>query len=442
MEYLIQFGQLLLGISILVVLHEFGHYITARAFKTKVESFYLFFNPGFSIWKKKIGDTEYGIGWLPLGGYVKIAGMIDESMDKEQLAKDPEPWEFRSKPAWQRLIIMLGGVIVNVIVAFVIYAMVLFTWGDTYVPVQNATNGFYCDSLAVDLGFKNGDQFIAVNGSGIAEDVTYREITKNIIFGRVNEITVKREGGDKTISIPEDFGGTVVANGVKSLFVEQVPLVIDSLLPDKAGIAAGFLKGDSVIGVNGESIKYFTDFKTILNKNKEKSVTISLVRNNEELKKEVLVSKEGSIGIGNKSIATYFDIVHDEYGFVESIPGGFNETSEMITDYILQMKFLFSKAGASQLGGFGTIAKIYGGEWIWERFWRMTAMISVMLAVMNLLPIPALDGGHVMFLTYEMITRRKPNEKLMEYAQIGGMLLLLAFMLYANGMDVFRAVTG
>ena len=439
MEYVIQFGQLLLGISILVVLHEGGHYIAARAFKTRVESFYLFFNPWFSIYKKKIGDTEYGIGWLPLGGYVKIAGMMDESMDKDQMAKDPEPWEFRSKPTWQRLIIMLGGVIVNIIVAFVIYAMVLFTWGETYVPTQNVKYGVYCDSLAIDLGFQNGDHFIALNGEEIVDDVTYGKITKDIILGRIQEVTVKRESGNKTISIPDEFWKKIVAKGVKGLFVEQVPFVIDSLMPSENAEKAGLQKGDKIIGLDDQEIEYFTDFALALQSKKDKDVAVTVLRNNQEVTKQVHVSKEGRIGAYNSSIAKYFEIVKKDYGFFESIPAGYNETGEMLSDYLVQMKFIFSKEGASQLGGFGTIAKIYGPEWIWERFWRMTAMISVMLAVMNLLPIPALDGGHVMFLSYEMITKRKPNEKLMEYAQMGGMLLLLSFMLYANGMDIVRA---
>jgi len=439
MEYVIQGGQLLLGISILVILHEFGHFIAARAFKTRVESFYLFFNPWFSLYKKKIGDTEYGIGWLPLGGYVKISGMIDESMDKEQLAKPAEPWEFRSKPTWQRLIIMLGGVIMNVIVAFVIYAMILFTWGETYVPAQNAKYGVYCDSLAVDLGFLKGDKFIALNNKKINEDVTYHEITKNIIFGRIKEVTVVREGREKKISIPEGFGEKVIEFGAKGLFVEQVPFIIDTIIPNESANKAGLQKGDKVVRVDNIDITYFTDFLKAIKRQNNKEITLSIIRGDKEIEKQVLVSEEGTIGVGNQSITKYFDVVHKDYSFLESIPGGYYATGEMLSDYLLQLKFIFSKAGASQLGGFGTIAKIYGAEWIWQRFWEMTAMISVMLAVMNLLPIPALDGGHVMFLSYEMITRRKPHEKVMEYAQVGGMILLLVFMVYANGMDIFRA---
>ncbi|PCJ00847.1 MAG: RIP metalloprotease RseP [Flavobacteriales bacterium] len=442
MEYLIQAGQLLLGISILVVLHEFGHYIAARAFKTKVESFYLFFNPWFSIWKKKIGDTEYGIGWLPLGGYVKIAGMIDESMDKEQLAKDPEPWEFRSKPTWQRLIIMLGGVIVNVIVAFVIYAMVLFTWGEKYIPANNATYGIYCDSLMVDLGFNHNDRIVALDGKPIDDDVTYGEIRIQLLLDGIKEVTVNRNSQKVNIAIPEDFPQTVLRVGAKELFTEEIPFVIDSLLPDNPAEKAGFMVGDKIVAINDIRVSGLVHSTQLLKGKTSEKVSFTVLRNNEEKLIDVTTTAAGMIGVDRKIPTELLIVKVKEYGFFESIPAGFYKTGNVIKRYTDQFKLIFSKEGVTQLGGFGTIAKIYGAEWIWQRFWEMTAMISVMLAVMNLLPIPALDGGHVMFLTYEMITRRKPHEKLMEYAQIGGMLLLLGFMLYANGMDVFRAVTG
>jgi regulator of sigma E protease len=442
MEYIIQAGQLLLGISILVVLHELGHYVAARAFNTKVESFYLFFNPWFSIWKKKIGDTEYGIGWLPLGGYVKIAGMIDESMDKEQLAKDPEPWEFRSKPAWQRLIIMLGGVIVNVIVAFFIYAMVLFTWGKQTIPAKNAVYGVYCNSLMLDLGFKNGDKIIAVDGTSIDDEVTYNEIKIQLLLDGIKEVTVHRVTGDVNIPIPEDFDQIMLKNGKADLFTEEIPFVIESVEKGMPAESAGFMAGDQIVAVNAISISGIVHATYLLQEKKNESIAFKVLRNNEEKELNVTLTESGKIGVSRKFPQQVLTVKVKEYGFFESIPAGFYKTGNVISRYLDQFKVIFSKEGVSQLGGFGTIAKIYGTEWIWERFWEMTAMISVMLAVMNLLPIPALDGGHVMFLTYELITKRKPHEKLMEYAQVGGMLLLLVFMLYANGMDVFRAVTG
>jgi regulator of sigma E protease len=442
MEYIIQAGQLLLGISILVVLHELGHYVAARAFNTKVESFYLFFNPWFSIWKKKIGDTEYGIGWLPLGGYVKIAGMIDESMDKEQLAKDPEPWEFRSKPAWQRLIIMLGGVIVNVIVAFVIYAMVLFTWGEKYIPANNATYGVYCDSLMLDLGFNHNDRIVALDGTPVNDDVTYNEIKIQLLLDGVKEVTVARGAEKVRIPIPEDFDQIMLKNGRANLFTEEVPTVVGGFMPNHNAENAGFEVEDQIVAVNGIEISGLVHYQT-LPVEKDKEILFTVLRGDQKIDVSALPSKEdGYVGLRLKTQLDFLDLEVKEYGFFESIPAGFYKTGNVISRYLDQFKVIFSKEGVSQLGGFGTIAKIYGTEWIWQRFWEMTAMISVMLAVMNLLPIPALDGGHVMFLTYELITRRKPHEKLMEYAQIGGMLLLLFFMLYANGMDVFRAVTG
>ncbi len=438
MEYLIQGGQLLLGISILVILHEFGHFIAARAFKTKVESFYLFFNPWFSIVKKKIGDTEYGIGWLPLGGYVKIAGMIDESMDKEQLAKEPQPWEFRAKPTWQRLIIMLGGVIVNVIVAFIIYAMILFTWGEKYIPAENASYGIYCDSLMIDLGFQHGDKITALDNLPITSDETYGEIRVKLLLDDIKDVTVNRANHDVHIVIPEDFDQTVLAAGVKELFTEEFPFIVDSVLAGEPADKAGMIKGDKLIAIDNTPISGVMQSSQILKDSPNKTLKLTILRNNEEQQLDVTTSETGTIGVGRGSVLDYLTVKTKEYGFFESIPAGFFKTGSVLKRYIDQFKLIFSKEGVSQLGGFGTIAKIYGPEWIWQRFWEMTALISVMLAVMNLLPIPALDGGHVMFLTYEMVTGRKPHEKVMEYAQIAGMILLLVFMLYANGMDVVR----
>ena len=439
MEYVIQAGQLLLGISILVVLHEFGHFIAARAFKTKVESFYLFFNPYFSLYKKKIGDTEYGIGWLPLGGYVKIAGMIDESMDKEQMAKPPEPWEFRAKPTWQRLIIMLGGVIVNVIVAFIIYAMVLFTWGEKYIPANNATYGIYCDSLMVDIGFQHNDKIIALDGKPIDDDVTYGEIKIQLLLDGIKQVTVDRNNNNVNITMPADFDQIVLKSGVKDLFAEEVPFIIDSLFPGDPAEAAGFMIADEVVAINDVRISGLVHSTQLLKGKNNEQIKFTVLRNSEEKALEVTTTEKGMIGVGRKVPTEVLTIKVKEYGFFESIPAGFFKTGSVISRYIDQFKLVFSKEGITQLGGFGTIAKIYGPTWDWHRFWEMTAMISVMLAVMNLLPIPALDGGHVMFLSYEMITRRKPHEKMMEYAQIAGMIFLLAFMLYANGMDVIRA---
>jgi regulator of sigma E protease len=440
MDYVIQAAQLLLGISILVILHEFGHFIAAKAFKTRVEAFYLFFNPWFSVVKKKIGDTEYGIGWLPLGGYVKISGMIDESMDKEQMEKPAEDWEFRSKPTWQRLIIMLGGVIVNVIVAFFIYAMILFTWGETYIPAQNATYGIYCDSVAQSIGFRNGDKIVALDGKPIGEETTYNQITVQILLDDIKEVTVDRDGRFETVSIPVDFAETVISNKVtKGLFVEEYPMILDSITSSSPAEAAGLLIGDKIIGINGEKISGVVNSTNFFSAEPNVEFSFKVLRNSEELDFTIISNEDGKIGINYGSLFDYVPLSTKEYGFLESIPAGFYKTGNVLKRYIDQFKLIFSKAGVKQLGGFGSISKLYGATWNWQNFWEKTALISVMLAVMNLLPIPALDGGHVMFLSYEMITGRKPNEKLMEYAQVAGKMLLLVFMLYANGMDVVRA---
>jgi len=441
MDYVIQAAQLLLGISILVVLHEFGHFIAAKAFKTRVEAFYLFFNPWFSVVKKKIGDTEYGIGWLPLGGYVKISGMIDESMDKEQMEKPAEDWEFRSKPTWQRLIIMLGGVIVNIIVAFFIYAMVLFTWGEEFIPAQNATYGVYCDSIARSIGFENGDKIIALDNKPISDEITYGGITVELLLDDIKEVTVERNGINETVLIPTDFAETVISNKVtKGLFVEECPLIVEDFIPDHGAEEAGIKIGDEVVAVNGVEISGLINYKSILGTNDGEEILFTVLRDEEKIDIGVTPNeKDGYIGIIQKTQLDYLKIKTKEYGFFESIPAGFVKTGNVLKRYIDQFKLIFSKAGVKQLGGFGSISKLYGAKWNWQNFWEKTALISVMLAVMNLLPIPALDGGHVMFLSYEMLTGRKPNEKIMEYAQIAGMLLLLTFMLYANGMDVVRA---
>lgn len=440
MDILIQAAQLLLGISILVVLHEFGHFIPAKLFKTKVEKFYLFFDPWFSLFKKKIGETEYGVGWLPLGGYVKISGMVDESMDKEQMKQEPQDWEFRAKPTWQRLIIMLGGVIVNVIVAFFIYAMILFAWGEQFIPAQNATYGVYCDSVALNIGFEHNDKIIALDNKPIANNITYGEITASILLDDIKVVTVKRGEKNIDINIPENFDQEVLKRGAKSpVFSEQVPFIIDTLLPNNPALKAGFMKNDKIIAVNETQAAYFLNVVNILRNNKNKEVVVTVLRDGEEINLPVNVSEEGTIGVGNKSPFEYIKVETKNYTFLESIPAGFFHTGKMLKRYVDQFKIIFSKEGVKQLGGFGSISKLYGAKWNWQNFWEKTALISVMLAVMNLLPIPALDGGHVMFLSYEMITGRKPHEKVLEYAQIAGMILLLGFMLYANGMDVVRA---
>jgi regulator of sigma E protease len=432
--------QLLLSLSLLIILHEGGHFIPAKLFKTRVEKFYLFFDPYFSVLKKKIGDTEYGIGWLPLGGYVKISGMVDESMDKEQMAKEPEPWEFRSKPAWQRLIIMIGGVVVNVLVGVIIYSMILFAYGKEVVPVENAMYGVHCNKLMYHYGFKDGDKILAIDG---IKPESFQAINKQMILDDPRQVTVNRAGEEMTIALPEDFGQLLVDSGIKSgAFSLRIPFVVDSVVPEKTAYQAGILKGDSIVGVNELRTPYFQEIARELKNNKNTNVNLHLIRSGNQMSLTVAVNEEGMISVAPRSIENYITVDTVHYSFLEAIPGGFHEAWETVTDYTSQLRFLFSKEGAKQIGGFVTFAKLFPDEWDWWAFWERTAFISLVLAFMNILPIPALDGGHVMFLLWEMITGKAASQKVLERSQIIGMVLLLGLMLYGNGMDIFRIITG
>lgn len=437
--FIIKALQLILSLSILVVLHELGHFIPAKLFKTKVEKFYLFFNPGFSLFKYKYGETEYGIGWLPLGGYVKIAGMIDESMDKEQLKKEPEPWEFRAKPAWQRLIIMIGGVTVNVILGIIIYAMILFTWGESFIAAKDVTNGVHVSEVAKQIGFQDGDRILSVDGEKIANDATYSELSVEfLIGGEEHKVLVENNGNSREIMVPADFGQQMLANGEKSVFVERVPFVIDTILPNEPAAASTFQLGDQIVGINNESTPYFLDFVKAVKDLANQEADVQVMRNGKEMSIPVTVSEEGEIGVGNQGLANYFEVTRVEYGFAESFPAGVDKAMATIKGYIDQFSLVFTKEGITEVGGFGTIGNLFPAQWNWNAFWNLTAFLSMVLAFMNILPIPALDGGHVMFLLYEMVSGRKPNEKVLEYAQIAGMVILLALLLFANGNDVFK----
>ena len=438
MDYVIQGGQLLLSISILVVLHELGHFVAAKYFKTKVESFYLFFNPWFSIWKKKIGETTYGIGWLPLGGYVKIAGMIDESMDKEQLAKDPEPWEFRSKPTWQRLIIMLGGIIVNVIVGILIYSLVLMAYGEKYLPASELKDGIWVTNEAVadEIGFKTGDKILEINGVAPS---TFSAMQEEIFYAQ--NMSVERKGEIIKLSVPENLIETLIENRTGPMFMPRIPFTIGAIGEGYVAENAGFEVKDEIVGVNDITIKYYDEFKAAVSQFTGQDVNIKVKRNGNIVAVPVTVPDSNIIGlspysysIADLSKTGLYNLETKEYSFFEAFPGGFNKAREKLVNYYKQFKIMLNPStGAYKgMGGFVSISKLFGTEWNWQNFWEKTAWISLVLAFMNLLPIPALDGGHVMFLLYEMITRRKPNEKAMEYAQIAGMVLLLVFMVYAN----------
>ncbi|MBN8701952.1 MAG: RIP metalloprotease RseP [Bacteroidetes bacterium] len=438
MEVLTQALQLILSLSILVVLHEMGHFIPARLFKTRVEKFYLFFDPWFSLFKFKKGDTEYGIGWLPLGGYVKISGMIDESMDKEQMKLPPQPWEFRAKPAWQRLIIMVGGVTVNLILGILIYAMVAFVWGEKYLPNANVKYGIACDSLALQAGFRDGDKILSVDNNPVTD---FNKITIEILLNKAKTVQVEREGFKMDVEMKEEIFASLI-KGKNGFLDVRFPCVIDSVLPESQALKAGLLKGDKMVSINGNSAKYFQDVVKNLRANKNKEVQLVVERNTIFDTLTANVNEAGMLGFSPKPASDYMEFNVRKYGFFEAFPAGLKRGIETIDGYVKQFKVLFTTKDAHQsLGGFISIGKAYDTVWNWQRFWTFTAFLSIVLAFMNILPIPALDGGHVMFLLYEVITGRKPHEKVLEYAQYAGMILLLALLLYANGNDIIRLFT-
>lgn len=438
MYYVILGLQLILSLSILVIIHELGHFIPAKLFKTKVEKFYLFFDPWFSLFKIKKGETEYGVGWLPLGGYVKIAGMVDESMDKEQLEKPAEPWEFRSKPTWQRLIIMVGGVTMNVILAWIIYTGVLMKWGEEYLPVKNATYGVVADSVLLDHGFKNGDRILTMEG---VEPLKFTEINKAVILEGARTFEVERNGAVKEIILPQNINEKLLERGAKMLFFPAFPFYVDSIVPGYAASNIGLRKGDKFLAVNNKPM-YLNSFALEIGQNRGKEVSLTAKRGDTLIFiPKLTVPLGGKIGVVAKGMEDEIPFETIEYNNVaQAFWRGMVKSKETIAVQASSIKLLFSKAGAKQLSGFGGIASLFSPEWDWQVFWEMTALISLILAFMNILPIPALDGGHVVFLLYEMVSGRKPNKKVLEYAQIAGMILLIALVLYANANDLFKAI--
>jgi regulator of sigma E protease len=437
MEALIQAAQLILSLSILIVLHELGHFIPAKLFKTRVEKFYLFFDPWFSIFKIKKGDTEYGMGWLPLGGYVKISGMIDESMDKEAMAEEPKPWEFRSKPAWQRLIIMIGGVTVNFLLAIFIYIMMLFIIGETYLPVENATYGIHADSLAMEIGLRGGDKVVAVNGK-MVDDI--QAITREIIISEAKSVSVLRNGEVMDLNIPGEAFQRLVKSRDPLIYV-RIPFIIKGIGEGSPAQHAGILPGDSIYGLNEKELPFYQEFRQELITHAGEQVTVHAYRNNERKEFTLTLPETGLMGVAPETdIDRFFQVSQIDYTFIEAIPAGVDMAFKQFNDYLKSLKLLASpnvKASES-VGGFITIASAFSPEWDWVRFWSFTAFLSIILAIMNILPIPALDGGHVMFLLYEVVTGRKPNEKFLEYAQYVGMILLLSLLIFANGNDILR----
>jgi regulator of sigma E protease len=442
MEVLVMVGQLILSLSILIVLHELGHFIPARLFNTRIEKFYLFFDPWFSLFKVKKGDTEYGLGWLPLGGYVKISGMIDESMDREQMKQDPQPWEFRSKPAWQRLIIMIGGVTVNFILGGIIYAGVLWYWGQEFLPADNVSHGIYADSLGRQIGLMDGDKILKV-GQEPFKNFSESTVRRAIVIDNVRNLTIDRNGTQVAINIPDDFATDLAShnNKDKVLFGLRVPFVVEKTAPDSPAEKAGVASDDRIIAFNDNPTPFFNDFLALAAQNPNEKVNISLLRGNDTLSLSVTLTNEGKAGIYPKGPANFFQTERLDYSLLAAVPAGFARGWDFLTVQIKAFGQMFKgniKASDS-LGGFASIGQMFGHVWDWERFWSMTAALSLILGFMNLLPIPALDGGHVMFLLYEVVTRKKPSDKVLEWATTAGFFILIALMLFANGLDVLRS---
>ncbi|MFD1062460.1 RIP metalloprotease RseP [Winogradskyella litorisediminis] len=445
MEFVIKVSQFLLSLSLLIVLHELGHFIPAKLFKTKVEKFYLFFDVKFSLFKKKIGETVYGIGWLPLGGYVKIAGMIDESMDKEQMALPPKPWEFRSKPAWQRLIIMLGGVTVNFILAYVIYFFISFGYGDADVKVDSLKDGYWIEHpILNEAGLQTGDKVLKINDNAIVND---SDIGQFLI--EAETITIDRNGEIKTFDLPEDFLGQLSSSGNKDLFEYRVPFMVANIADSSANKTKELKKGDIIKSINGKELVYFDQLEETLNGLKNTTVNTEILREGKILNKELVLNEDGAFGIQPYRVHPdfeklgYYEVFRREYTFGESFAAGGEKFKNTITNYFSQLRAIFSpKTGAYKgLGGFKAIYDVFPDVWSWYSFWKLTAFLSIMLAILNLLPIPALDGGHVMFLLYEMISGRAPSEKFLERAQMIGFFILIALVLFANGNDIFKMIT-
>lgn len=437
---LIKAAQLILSLSLLVIIHEFGHFLFARAFKTRVEKFYLFFDPWFALFKVKKGDTEYGVGWLPLGGYVKISGMIDESMDKEAMKLPPQPYEFRSKKTWQRLLIMIGGVLMNFLLAFIIYIGILYAWGDQYLPTANVKYGIEVDSTGMKIGFQTGDKILSVDNMKVEN---FQKIIPTIILDKASTVQVERDGQKMDVDISDEDLALLIKS--KVVISPRIPFdcQVDRINKNSPASEAGLKKGDVFVNIDGQNFEFYDEFTNYIKTHRNQQIELAILRNNVPATIPVTVSEDGTLGFyphfsENATNSLKFETI--TYSFLESIPAGINRGVTTVQDYLKQFKLIFSpktKAYES-LGGFISIGNIFPGAWNWSSFWNMTAFLSIILGVMNLLPIPALDGGHVMFLLFEMITGRKPGDKFLEYAQIAGMVLLLSLVLFANGNDIFK----
>jgi len=433
----IKAGQLILSLSILVVLHELGHFLPAKWFKCRVEKFYLFFDPWFSLFKKKIGETEYGIGWLPLGGYVKIAGMIDESMDKEQLKQPPQPWEFRSKPAWQRLIIMCGGVIVNLLLGFLLFAMILFVWGERTLPMDGLQHGIAVNPISEQAGLQNGDVILSMDGKPVKD---FYNINRDLILNEVKTIQVRRNGEEISLPVPAGTVRSLIKS--KTQFVTpRTYAVVDTVFDEIAQFTQDrLMAGDRILAINGEQTNFYDEYMKAKFGYPNQEVVLNVLRGKDTVEVKALTDSTGSIGF-YVNVDKLSGAYSRKSGFFEAFPNGIRKGWETLTMNVQNFKLLFTSEeveAKESLGSFISIGNMFGAEWDWERFWNMTALLSIILAFMNILPIPALDGGHVIFTLYEMITGRKPGDKFLEYAQMVGMVILLGLMAYAIGLDFMR----
>lgn len=442
--FLIRALQLVLSLSLLVIIHEGGHFFFARLFKIRVEKFYIFFDPWFSLFKfkPKNSETEYGIGWLPLGGYCKISGMIDESMDTEQMKQPPQPWEFRSKPAWQRLLVMIGGVLMNFLLALFIYSMILFTWGDQYIALKDMSYGMKFNETAREIGFRDGDILVSADG----KELTRYNVDMLRSLAEAREVVVLRDGKKEQILMPE-ISLLEIAKEDPPFVDMLIPNVVDSVLADGGFAKAGLQKGDSLISFNGTPLHSWNEFTEQFGElrlrsevEQKSSASFSLVYSRAGVRDTVNVTTDDQFKVLAYSMNPGYQPTRLTYGFFESFPAGVALGINTLKGYVNDMKYVFTKEGAKSVGGFGTIGSIFPKVWDWQRFWSMTAFLSIILAFMNILPIPALDGGHVLFLLYELVARRKPSDKFLEYAQMVGMFLLFGLLIWANFNDILRFV--
>lgn len=440
MEILIKVLQFFMSLSLLVAIHEFGHFIMARIFKIRVEKFYIFFDPWFSLFKWKRGDTEYGVGWLPLGGYVKIAGMIDESMDLEQMQAPVQPWEFRAKPAWQRFLVMIAGVVMNILLAMMIYTGIRYTYGESYMANEDVKWGYVFNQTAEEMGFRDGDKFVSIDGEKV-DDINEMR-SKLLLTKEDRDIVVERDGEHVAFTIPFEQMLDMRRNReYEDLYMLRMPFFIDSLASASA-VESGLKVGDQVVALNGQEAIGAQEITELLQQHKSDTVSLTVMRSGVANDLIVPINNDGKIGVMFK--ADVFQPRTRTFTFFEAIPAGVSLAFDTVADYWQQLKLIFQPKTKmyEELGGFIAIGNIFPAEWDWLRFWTMTAFLSVILAVMNILPIPGLDGGHALFTLWEMITGRKPSDKFLEIMQYIGFAILLVLLIYANGNDIYRLFVG